>query len=104
MPYELLVRRGDLSNGSHYTVRGIMEHSGGRIEPCVVQTTMTAGLFLAAALLAGSQQAVASGTPADASDAQKPAAAAPAGSDDSVGELPVSIQRIQRALSRPPAI
>ena len=78
-----------------------MEHSGGRIEPCVVQTTMTAGLFLAAALLAGSQQAVASGTPADASDAQKPAAAAP---DDSVGELPVSIQRIQRALSRPPAI
>jgi len=81
-----------------------MEHSGGRIEPCVVQTTMTAGLFLAAALLAGSQQAVASGTPAEASDAQKPAAAAPAGSDDSVGELPVSIQRIQRALSRPPAI
>src|SRR6187399_2939353 len=101
MPYELLVRRADLSNGSHYTVRGIMEHSGGRIEACVVQTTMPAGLFLAAALLAAFQQPAASATPADAADEQKSATAR---SDDSVGELPVSIQRIQRALLRPPAI
>ena len=81
-----------------------MEHSGGRIEACVVQTTMPAGLFLAAALLAAFQQPAASATPADAADGQKPATSATAGSDDSVGELPVSMQRIQRALSRPPAI
>ena len=78
-----------------------MKHSGGRIEACVVQTTMPAGLFLAAALLAAFQQPAASATPADAADEQKSATAR---SDDSVGELPVSIQRIQRALLRPPAI
>ena len=65
---------------------------------------MPAGLFLAAALLAASQQPVAPATPADAGDGQKSAASAPARPDDPVGELPVSIQRIQRALSRPPAI
>lgn len=81
-----------------------MEHSGGRIEACVVQIIMPAGLFLAAALLAASQQPVTPGTPAEAGDAQQPAASAPARADDPVGELPVSIQRIQRALSRPPAI
>jgi hypothetical protein len=81
-----------------------MGDDGGRIVLCVVQITMTAGLLLAAALMAGSQQPVASGAPAESVDGQKPVASAPAGSDDSVGELPVSLERIQRALSRPPAI
>ena len=80
-----------------------MEDSGGRIEPCVVQTTMTAGLLLAAAMFAGSQQPAVSASQADG-DAQKPAAAATASSDERVGDLPVSLERIQRALSRSPAI
>jgi hypothetical protein len=50
----------------------------------VVQTVMAPGLFLAAAVLFGSQQ--------------------PAQSDDPPGDLPVSIERIQRALARSPAI
>jgi hypothetical protein len=81
-----------------------MENSGGRIEPCVVQTTMTAGLLLAAAMFAGSQQPAVSASPADGGDSQKPAAAATANADERVGDLPVSLERIQRALSRSPAI
>jgi hypothetical protein len=64
---------------------------------------MTAVLLLAAALLAGSQQPAMPAPRVDAAEAQKPASPA-AGTDDVVGDLPVSIARIQRALSRPPAI
>ncbi len=82
-----------------------MEDSGGRIAPCVVETTMTAGLLLAAALLARSQQPAGPALQPDSAEAQKPASSAPAPNDhDGVGDLPVSIERIQRALSRPPAI
>lgn len=60
---------------------------------------MTAGLFLAAALVAGSQQPpVADG----ASPVTPPASSAARA--DPLPELPVSLERIQRALSRPPAI
>ncbi len=81
-----------------------MENSGDRIASCVVQTTMTAGLLLAAALIAGSQQPVVPAAQTDSGDPLKPAASTPAPSGDSTGELPVSLERIQRALSRPPAI
>ncbi len=65
---------------------------------------MTAGLVLAAALLAGSQQPAVPAGRADHADAQKSASAPPAGAGEPVGDLPVSLERIQRALSRPPAI
>jgi hypothetical protein len=81
-----------------------MEDSGGRIEPCVVQTIMTAGLFLAAAIFAASQQPAVSASPADGGNGQKHAGAATAPPDERVGDLPVSLERIQRALSRPVAI
>jgi hypothetical protein len=77
-----------------------MENSGGRIAPCVVQTTMTAGLLLAAALIAGSQQPAVPAAAADSANTEKPAAS----TGDSPGELPVSLERIQRSLSRSPAI
>ena len=65
---------------------------------------MTAGLRLSAALLAGSQQPAVPARPADSAEAQKSVSSAPVGTDDEGGDLPVSLERIQRALSRPPAI
>ena len=65
---------------------------------------MTAGLLLSAALLAGSQQPAVPARPADSAEAQKSVSSAPVGTDDEGGDLPVSLERIQRALSRPPAI
>ena len=61
-----------------------MKRRGGRRALRVVQTVMAPGLFLAAAVLLGLQQ--------------------PAPTTDPPGDLPVSIERIQRALERSPAI
>jgi HAMP domain-containing protein len=80
-----------------------MEESGGRIGPCAVETTMTAGLLFAAALFAGPQQPSLPAGHADDSGAQKPATST-AQPDDPVGELPVSLERIKRELARRPAI
>lgn len=77
-----------------------MGDGGGRIGPCVVQTIMTAALFLAGAIFAASQQPPARGSQPDGSAAQTVQPAAP---DDS-GDLPVSLDRIRRELSRAPAI
>ena len=67
----------------------------GRIEPCVVITHMPLALLLAAALWAGSQQAPATSPPTPSATTTPPSAA-----DD----LPVSLDRIQRALSKPAPI
>jgi hypothetical protein len=65
---------------------------------------MMLGLLLAATLFAGSQQPAASETHPESSPAQKPAASGPAQSGDSAADLPVSLERIKRDLSRTPAI
>ena len=59
-----------------------MKQNGGRLAARVVQSVMASGLLLAVFL--GCQQ--------------------PAQADDPPGDLPVSIERIQRALARSPAI
>jgi hypothetical protein len=58
--------------------------TGGRVAARVVQMVMAPGFLLAAVVVFGLQQ--------------------PAPSDDPPGQLPVSLERIQRALSRAPAI
>jgi hypothetical protein len=68
----------------------------------VVKTVMAAGLLLAAAVFVGSQQPAATISQSNGSGAPEPVASAQA--DDPPGDLPVSIARIRRALSRPPAI
>jgi hypothetical protein len=76
----------------------------GRIEPCVVQTRyMTSGLLLALALVAGSQQPAVSGHGSDSPASSQPGTSSPV-ETDALPQLPVSLERIQRALSRPPAI
>ena len=63
---------------------------------------MIAGLFLAT-LLAASQQPAVSPANSDGSAAEKPASASGQGGE-TVGDLPVSLDRIKCDLSRPPAI
>ncbi len=65
---------------------------------------MMAGLFLAAALFAASQQPAVSDSTPNRSAAQPPTPSPSAGSEDSDGDLPVSLERIKRQLSRAPAI
>ena len=61
-----------------------MKQNGGRLAARVVQSVMASGLLLAVTVLLGLQQ--------------------PSQPNDAPGELPVSIERIQRALLRAPAI
>ena len=68
-----------------------------RIEICVVLNDMVAALLLSTTVLLGSQQSAAAAAPPAA---QQPASSASSASDD----LPVSIDRIQRALAGPPPI
>ena len=65
---------------------------------------MTAALFLAGAIFAASQQPPAAATQPDGSGAQTTAAQPAAPTDDDAGDLPVSLDRIRRDLSRAPAI
>jgi hypothetical protein len=62
---------------------------------------MTAGLLLAALILTGPRQGTAAAPP----ESSAPKTASPTGAaDEPPGELPVSLDRIRRDLSRPPAI
>jgi hypothetical protein len=65
---------------------------------------MMLGVFLAATFFAGSQQPGASETRPEGVPTQNPAASASTQSEGSSVDLPVSLERIKRDLSRPPAI